>query len=435
MKKNKGTLAFWSLLSLVFLAVLGMVAYQFSQMGGGPDPSKFPKKVDTQLVQLRPVDITYTTQGMIEARNRIDMNVEVAGTVASIEVEEGQSVRRGQVLLRLRAGRQNAKEAESDAGIKTASSLVASRKAELRQARANLHLAQAGEELAASEYQRYEKLYKDDFVSALELDQKRLAFKAEAARLESANDALARAIAQEAQANSQYSEADARHHLDQVALDETVIRAPFSGVVGEEYVDLGDYVLPTEKVLTLVDSEEMKVAFEVPERFIPYLKEGLSAQVTMNELLERDKNKPEKNKFKAKVTFVSPVVRLENRMVTVKAKLSHDDPEVFKQLRDGQFTLVVLTLFTKPESLVIPEESLVPQGEKFFVYLSENKKAVFREVKLGQREDGWVEVVQGLKAGDNLVISGLQKLFEGVILINKKEIKKNKENKLNSDRT
>ncbi len=415
----QGTFLFWLIIALVVLAVVGMVAYQFSQMGGGPDPSKFPKAVDTLVINPQPVDVTYEAQGTVEARNRIDLNVEVAGVVSTIEVIEGAPVRRGQVLLRLKAGRQSAQQQAAMAGRNSALALVESRKAEIAQAKANVAAAQAAEELAESEYQRYDSLYREQFVSALERDQKRLTFKTETARREAAEDTLEQAQAQEKQARAQLGEASAQERFNQVAVGESIIRAPFDGVVGEKYVDLGDYIIPGEKVLTLVDNHELNIAFKVPERLIGQLKTGLPIRAFHNEQAVQTQQKS----LQGTVWFISPTVDSDTRSVTLKARVLQGDDNLNSRLilRDGQFAHVALTLLTKPDGLLLPEEALVPQGEKFFVYLSRDKKAVFREVKLGERQPGWVEITEGLKSGDEVVTSGLQKLFEGAILIKKED--------------
>ncbi len=425
----RGTFVFWIIIVVITVLVSMAVVYKFSKMGGGSNPRKAPKIVSTQTLQPQPIHITYATQGTIEARYRIDMNMEVAGTVVRINVEEGESVKKNKILLHLRALRQGAEQQESIAAKASAKAFLNARKAEVSEARANILSAQSAKELATSEHQRYEALYQDGFVSALERDQKRLAFQQESARLKATKESLERTRAQQEQAKAQYDEAKAHVELNRAAINETIIRAPFGGVIGEKYVDVGDYVLPSEKILTLVDNQKLKVAFKVPERFIGYLKNDLPVKITLNEVA---KASLKGNQLLGHVIFISPTVNPETRMVTVKAKISSED----SNLRDGQFTHVVLTLLTKPEGLLIPEETLVPQGEKFFVYLSKNKKAVFQEVKLGHRETGWVEVIQGLKAGDELVTTGLQNLFEGATLV-KKETNSTQANptQLNADGT
>lgn len=412
---NKGTLIFWGSIIVVVSIFSVVTFFKMQPPQGFTDPSKMPKPVTTVVVQLKPVSRTYTTQGTVEAENRVDLNVETPGTVGAIHFQEGQAVQRGQVLIRLRADKQLAQKNEASAAMEAAQTAIKLTQTEVSRAQANLDAARAAKELAESEYQRYDELYQKDFVSALERDQKRTTFQREAASLRAAEEMLASAKAQLNQSMARLSEAQARVSYNQALTSEATIFAPFSGIVGQKYVDLGDYVMPGEKVLTVVDNRRMRVAFNVPERYLGSLKTGLSVRVQVEGLPNTI--------IPGQVAFIAPAVNLENRTVTVKALL---DPQQAKNLRDGQFATVNLALDTR-SGLVIPEQALIPQGEKYFVYVAKKDgTADFREVRVGVREPGQIQITGGLKAGEKVVVNGIQKLFDGAIL---KEIAKEKPGK------
>ncbi len=402
---NKGTLIFWITVAVAVSVFAVVTVFRMQPPEDFQDPAKMPKPVTTAVVRLEPVVRTYTTQGTVEAASRVDMNVETPGTIAAIHFHEGQAVRKGQVLIRLRADKQAAQRMEASAGMNAAQTTINLTEAEVSRAEANLDAARAAKELAESEYNRYDELYKKEFVSALELDQKRTAYHREIANFRAAQEALSSMKAQLGQSIARLSEAQARLAYSSALTSETTLYAPFTGIIGQKFVDLGDYVMPGEKVVTVVDNSRMRVAFNVPERYLGALEEGLAVRVRVEGFPEA--------LIPGQVDFISPAVNLESRTVTVKALL---DRQAAQKLRAGQFATVNLALDTR-DGLVIPEQALIPQGEKYFVYVAKKDgTADFREVRIGVRETGRVQITAGLKRGEKVVVSGVQKLFDGAVL-------------------
>ena len=145
----------------------------------------------------------------------------------------------------------------------------------------------------------------------------------------------------EAQANSAYMASLA---------GETIIRAPFSGVIGQKFVDTGDYVMPGEKLLTLVDNGPMHAVFQVPERLGSKLHTGLAVTIHMPGMHEP---------LQARVTFVSPVVDADSLTIAVKARIHVTGGT---PLRDGQSVDVALSTQTNPRAIVLPEGRLDARG-------------------------------------------------------------------------
>jgi membrane fusion protein, multidrug efflux system len=211
--------------------------------------------------------------------------------------------------------------------------------------------------------------------------------------------------------------------------NESVIRAPFSGIIGQKYVDIGDYVAPTEKLITMVDPSSFKIQFTVPERYLHQLRIGLPVKVTFEGLGNAQYN--------GQVNFIDPVIDPNAHTVTVKAVLPSAPG-----LRHGLFGTIDLSLGTIENAVVIPEEAIVPQGEKSFVYVvrrevyrptqvpgGEEKNpapnpptgsdklstvAHLQEVKVGYRNAGRVQIQSGLSAGDQVIVSGLQKVNDNM---------------------
>ncbi len=193
----------------------------------------------------------------------------------------------------------------------------------------------------------------------------------------------------------------ARVQSARVQLDKTVIRAPFEGRVDFRRVDIGAYVTPGQPLVGLVDIDPLKLRFKIAERFAAAVKPGdevsFTVQAYPGEVLQ------------GKVTVVSPVVDVNGRSITVQASVANPD----ERLKPGMFADVTLTLVRRGNAIVIPEQAVVPQGGRDLVFKVVDGKASPVPVKLGMRQEGIVEVVEGLVPGDTVVTAGQMKLQPG----------------------
>jgi len=188
------------------------------------------------------------------------------------------------------------------------------------------------------------------------------------------------------------------------------IRAPFSGILSERTVGPGDFVDKGESIVSLVAINPLKAVFSVPERYRILLKTDQKVSLKIEAVKDRI--------FSGKVVFISPNLDTETRSVRVKAVMENSDG----LLKPGFFCHVKIILHTNPEAVVIPEEAVSPRGESFFVYTVENNKAVLKQIELGLRMTGRVEVKKGLKEGEQVIVAGLQRVTDtGPVRIRKKE--------------
>ena len=239
--------------------------------------------------------------------------------------------------------------------------------------------------------------------------------KAQVAQLEAQRDlaqqALARAkeLAQQnasSAADLEKAEAEARsaqaqYDLQRIRLDRTTVRAPFAGAVGQRYVSLGDYVTSSTKLVSLHTVNPQRAAFQVPERFARDLKPGQDVSFRVAAIAGRD--------FTGRVDFVDPVVQLPGRTILVKARV----PNPARLLQPGMFIEAHLVIAVRPKAIVIPEEAVVPAEGANAVWVVVAGKADRRQVELGVRTPGFVEVTDGIKAGEQVVTGGLELLAPG----------------------
>lgn len=196
--------------------------------------------------------------------------------------------------------------------------------------------------------------------------------------------------------------AEANFALLEARLQETQILAPFDGMVSERLISPGAYVKAGDTLVRLVDLNPIKASFSVSERYLTDLKLGQKVSIRVASLRERV--------FTGEVYFVDPQVDVLTRTIKVKAKIDNTDGA----LRPGLFANVELTLHIHEDALVIPEEAILAQVGATTVFVVSNQQAMIRPVKTGLRIPGKVEVLDGLKAGEEVVTAGHQKLFPGV---------------------
>lgn len=239
------------------------------------------------------------------------------------------------------------------------------------EAAAQLALAEAALKETRSRFNRSEALAESGTVSEFQLDEL-------AARME-ADEAAVRAAA--------------------ARLDATVIRAPFAGRVGLRRVSVGSVVGPGELITTLDDLDRLLADFVIPETELGAVRIGMEVEV-------RSPAWP-RAVFNGRVGAVDTRVDVETRTVTVRAVLPNED----RRLRPGMFLEVSLLGEPRP-AVVVPEQAIVPRGERHYVYRVEGNVAARTEVELGVRRPGSVEIVAGLAAGDLVIVEGTQKVAD-----------------------
>jgi membrane fusion protein, multidrug efflux system len=241
------------------------------------------------------------------------------------------------------------------------------------QARATLAEAEAALSDSRSQFKRSRELYATKALSEAQLDQIQATLKANEARVAGARSML----------------------------NDTIIRAPFAGRVGLRNISAGSYVSPGTVITTLDDTSVIKLDFSVPEVLLSALKEGL-------EISARTSAYPDEE-FKGKVSSIDSRLDPVSRAIVVRARIDNKDG----RLKPGMFMTVKLLRSDAP-ALMLPEEALVPEGSKKFVFVVRDGQAHRVEVETGRRRPGEVEITSGLDDGDVVVTEGTQKIRDGV---------------------
>jgi membrane fusion protein, multidrug efflux system len=356
--------------STVWLAVLGLAlalggAWWWQQqprtsgVSGSADAAPAPRSgggagpVTVEIAAVKTARLQDDAQavGSLRSRQAVTLKPETAGRVARIAFADGQAVKRGALLVQLDDTLQ---------------------RAELSQASAQLSIARAN-------LKRNEELLAQGFVAARLVDESRAALQV---------------------AEAQVALADAR-------LQRMRITAPFDGTLGLRSINLGQYVKDGDELVNLEDTSKLTVDFRLPERYQNRIAPGQTVQVQLDALPGQ--------RYQARVLAVDPLLDANGRSISVRAEMPAAPGQ---DLRPGMFARVLIVFSVDDKALVVPEEALVPQGERQYVYVVDEqgqgdaRKRTSRrvEVTLGVRRGADVQVTQGLKPGDTVVVAGQQRL-------------------------
>jgi membrane fusion protein (multidrug efflux system) len=196
------------------------------------------------------------------------------------------------------------------------------------------------------------------------------------------------------------AEADAQ--LMTARVNKMTLRAPFSGTIGLRQASVGDYVKEGQDIVNLESLDPLKVDFRLPELALSQVKNGQTLQIALDALPDRT--------YEGKVFAINPLIDANGRALVIRAQVPNRDGK----LRPGMFARVRLFTNDNKEAIVIPEEALFPVGDDKYVYKVVEGKAQRQKVEIGQRREGRVEILNGLKTEDVVVTAGVIKLREGV---------------------
>lgn len=193
---------------------------------------------------------------------------------------------------------------------------------------------------------------------------------------------------------------DAQLMIAKIKLNDTTIKAPFSGNLGFRQISVGALLAPGDVITSLDDLSVVKVDFAIPERFLTTIKIGQDIDST-NDAYSGEL-------FQGKITSIAPRIDPVTRTLRVRAKIENAE----YKLRPGM--LLKVKIFSKIESVLqIPESAVLPIEDKHYVFVIDGDKAVRKAIEIGRRQPGIVEVISGLDNSENVVVEGTLKLRDG----------------------
>jgi multidrug efflux pump subunit AcrA (membrane-fusion protein) len=335
--------------------------------------------------------------GSLIADERAEVAAETRGRVVRTPIERGTAVTEGDELVRLSSTETEAqaREAEANASqIEARLGLVADSPFDVVKV-PEVQTAQAAYDLAKSDFNRIQSLLDQRVVSQAEFDQRRTQMEATRQQYESARNAAA----QQYQA---LQAARARVTLAHKALADTVVRAPFAGLIAERLVSVGDFVTSGTKVAVVVRVDQLRVQLTVPEQFVAAVGVGQPVSFEVDAYPNRQ--------FVGHVRYVSPALESNQRALTVEAVV----PNPSRELKPGLFATVRVELPKRTPALLVPADAVRTTSGTSRVFVIADNRAQERIVTLGQPVDGLIEITTGLSAGERVATKNVAQLVDGL---------------------
>ncbi len=336
---------------IVFVLLLAVIAgYSIDSLISQQAMAHRQQAPQPTLVAVKPVAYAdmidqIESVGTAFANESVTLTAKVTETVRKVNFEDGMWVNEGDILLELTNAEETAMLAEAKATV----------------------------DETTRQFQRVKNLIDQKLASQTALDVER-------ARMETANARLEATVAR---------------------LDDRLIRAPFSGLLGFRRISQGTLLTPSTPVTTIDDVSIIKADFSVPERYLSDIVRG-------QQIFAKSTAWPA-HIFKGEVHTVNSRIDPVTRSITVRAHINNDD----LKLRPGMLLNIELVV-NQVRSLVVPEEAIVPIQDRSYVYLVGAAVIAERtEIVTGRRDVGIVEVVSGLSEGDLVVTQGVIKISPG----------------------
>ena len=386
-----------SLLLLALPAVLAL--WQGPRLLLGPE-------VAVSTVQRRDFVQSVVASGHVETPHRVSIAAQVVGTVRRVPVAEGQQVAAGELLLELESSEARAALAQAELAVRQAEARLRQlREVQAPVAEAGLRQARAGLDNARAQWGRAQELFRQGFIGQAALDETRKTLELSEAQARAAQTQLATAqpegsdtaLAVAALAQARASADAARARLGYASL-----RAPVAGQLISRDVEPGDVVQAGKTLMQLSPAGAAELVVQIDEKNLQLLALGQPAQASADAYPDQ--------RFAARLSYINPGIDLQRGSVEVKLAV----PEPPAMLRQDMTVSVDIEVARRPQALLLPLDTVhEADGARPWVLKVEQGRARRQALKLGLRSGGWVEVLQGLQAGDRVVPLGAVAIREG----------------------
>ena len=329
----------------------------------GADADEITVPVEIQQVVRGDVARILRFTGDIEAQADVRVFSQIPDRILKLRIEEGDEVKAGQILAVIRSS---------------------ALKESVSQARGGLDAARANVEGLKDLLARQERLRASGVIPE--------------ATIEATRNQLAAAQAQTRQL-------EAATGLANLRKTDAIVRAPISGIIGRLFLKIGDFAGPGIPICTVVQMERVKVSFDVPETEFLLVRRDMAVDVRLRAL-------PEKT-FSGRVTSVSPTIDLMSR--TARVEVSLDNSEQI--LKPGMLAEVWIEVDRHTDVIRVPFDALMldprPDGMGYRAFVFTDGTAEERKLEVGYRDNGNVEITNGLKEGEQIIIEGKHLLQNG----------------------
>jgi len=383
-----------------FLALTGMMHTAVR----AEESQKVPVKV--LKASRRDITSTLTAMGSIDYLSKSDVSSELDGVLSSVNLEEGDFVKKGQVIAEIDSALLQAQLKQKLTVQELAEIDLARRENEIRKAAYKIEATKISVGTLKDYLEEQRKLFKIGGITQIELSQAEMKYQEKLAEYKTAIEDL---MSLKAKSKQGRNEAEARvvktiADADEIRakLKKCIIKAPISGVVSSKMKWTGERTNPQEATIaTILETIEVYAVAEISEKKVGLVKVGQPAEVIVDAFPDIS--------FSGKVHLISPTIDTDSRTVKVRIKV----PNSKMLLRPGMFARVEVTLDSQKDVVTVPSEAVLKakEGHKL-VFVVIDEIAFLREVQTGSSKNDWVVITKGIKDGEKVVVEGHERLSD-----------------------
>ena len=354
--------------------------------------------VDVAQVREQSLVQTVVATGRVMSPARVEIGSVITGRVVEVAVREGDKVQAGQTLIALERSELAASLKQADAAEQSARTRLANvSELGLATTAESLTQAKATMEWNQAELKRHRALRASGFIGQSKLDEVERAYRVAKSQYDSARTQMQsqkQGGVQAREALSKLGEATAARELAAAKLAQTTIHADTAATILTRSVEPGDVVQPGKTLLTLATAGETRITVQIDEKNLPFIKDGDQALASADAFPDA--------KFKAEVYYVAPSVDVQRGAVEARLRV----PEPPPHLRADMTLSVEIIGARKDRALVVPLGAVRSAANSGASVLTiDAGKAATRVVKLGLKGAGKVEIVEGLQAGEQVIVN------------------------------
>lgn len=397
----------------LFFGIFALISTVFAACNEAPKPAGMPPSV----VQIAPVNTAPFKEksdyiGTVKSRKSVTLSPNVEGHITQISVTSGQLVSAGQKIMRIDSRMQSAQTNAGEAAADSVQSDLASAHATLASLQNTAKSKQANVDYTKAQHARYITLQSDGAVSQSELDSWKNSYTAAQAERDAAMEQIQaqRMVIQKYERNHKQAVANLQAQKENLKYYE--ISAPFTGVVGDIPVKVGDHVTSATSLTTLTENHPLEVYISIPAEKASDIKPNMNVALFSTD---------GKQYGHSRVNFIAPTVDPSSQTVLVKTLY----PNSANELRADQ-TVTAQVVWQVKAGISVPTKAVMQAAGKYYVFVAESAggklSARQAEIQVYGIEGTAYQVKSGLKATDKVVVTGIQRLADGAPIVAKSEI-------------
>ncbi|MCS6958644.1 MAG: efflux RND transporter periplasmic adaptor subunit [Pseudanabaenaceae cyanobacterium SKYGB_i_bin29] len=367
----------------------------------------------TAVVERITLPVTLGASGKVVPSQTVNLSPKVGGKLVELLVDQGDRVVEGQIVARMDSSSIEPQLQQAAALVASAQANLArlrngARPEEINAAKAQVAAAQARAELAQKRLDRFVALAKEGVIPTDRMDEIIAEANSAQANLRDRQKQLERLLngarpEEIAQAEAQLQEAQARLAAVKVQLEDTIIRAPFAGIITQKYANVGAFVTPTTTA-TLTSSATstsivalargLEILAEIPEVDISQVQVGQAVEIIADAYPDRV--------YQGKVRLIAPEAVVQQNVTSFQVRIDLLTGQ--DQLRSGMNVELKLKGREIPQAIVVPTVAIVTEGGQTGVYVDQGGKPEFRPVTIGSTFNQQTQILSGLTGGERIYL-------------------------------